>query len=56
MNPAQYWIEKLMLQRHPEGGWFKEVYCSEEIIPKKLLGESFSGERAVSTGIYYLIT
>lgn len=55
---AEKVIEKLGLEPHPEGGYFREVYraishvdCSE-ILPKK----SKIKERAVSTAIYYLIT
>jgi hypothetical protein len=31
MNP-EYYIKSLGLEKHPEGGWFKEVYRSEEEI------------------------
>ena len=55
MQPAQFWIEKLGLQKHPEGGWFKEVYRSEEEIPVHNLNNSFSGDRNFSTSIYYLL-
>ncbi len=49
-------IELLDLQEHPEGGYFKETYRSEEIIPNSILGTSYEGERNVSTGIYFLLT
>ncbi len=55
MESAKYWIEKLQLQKHPEGGWFKETYRSEEIVPKQFLSKSFSGDRSFSTSIYYLL-
>ncbi|MFW5761134.1 MAG: cupin domain-containing protein [Cyclobacteriaceae bacterium] len=32
MSDAQYWIDKLSLQKHPEGGFFKETYRSAEVI------------------------
>jgi predicted cupin superfamily sugar epimerase len=52
---ANYWIEKLQLQRHPEGGWFREIYRSEEIALKECLPGGFSGDRNFSTSIYYLL-
>ena len=56
MYTPQYWIEKLELERHPEGGYFKEVYRSAEIIPKQSLHERYSGDRNHSTTIYFLLT
>jgi predicted cupin superfamily sugar epimerase len=49
------WIEYLNLQPHPEGGWFKELYRSEEIIKKENLSKEFHGDRNISTAIYYLL-
>jgi hypothetical protein len=56
MQTAEYWIEKLQLQKHPEGGYFREVYRAEETIPKHNLHERYSGDRNYSTSIYFLIT
>jgi predicted cupin superfamily sugar epimerase len=56
MKNAEYWINKLKLQKHPEGGWFKEVYRSSEFIKKEHLPARFKGERHHSTSIYFLIT
>jgi len=55
METAKFWIEKLALQKHPEGGWFKEVYRSEEIVGKESLAAAFGGSRHFSTSIYYLL-
>lgn len=55
MKPAEYWIEKLQLQKHPEGGWFKEVYRSEDIISSAALPVGFSGDRSCSTSIFFLL-
>jgi len=52
---SKYWIEKLQLQRHPEGGYFKEIYRSYEIIKKESLPERYSDERNFSTSIYFLL-
>jgi len=48
---TKYWIEKLSLQPHPEGGFYRETYRSSlEITPK-----GFPGNRASSTAIYFLL-
>ena len=55
MKDANDWIERLGLEAHPEGGFFKQTYKSHELIPKSALPERFPGDRAFSTGIYYLL-
>lgn len=55
VNNAQYWIEKLQLLPHPEGGYFKEVYRDREIVKQEALVGDFSGDRSYSTAIYYLL-
>ncbi|WP_298039950.1 cupin domain-containing protein [uncultured Desulfuromonas sp.] len=56
MNPeARYWIEKLGLERHPEGGCFRETYRSEEAIPSRGLPERYGEPRPFSTAIYFLL-
>ena len=55
MINADYWIEKLDLQRHPEGGYFKETYRSNEVILEPALPERFKGDRVFSTCIYFLL-
>ncbi len=56
MQFSEYWIERLGLIPHPEGGYYKEMYRSNGIIPKSALPESFSGSRNYATSIYYLLT
>jgi predicted cupin superfamily sugar epimerase len=48
-------IQKLQLQPHPEGGFFKETYRSKGIIHKDSLPPFFEGKRNYSTCIYYLL-
>ncbi|MCZ7603441.1 MAG: cupin domain-containing protein [Melioribacteraceae bacterium] len=55
MIPASTLVEKLELQRHPEGGYFKEVYRSDEFIKVEGLPERYSSERCFSTSIYYML-
>jgi uncharacterized protein len=55
MDTAEFWIKALELQKHPEGGWFKEVYRSEGVIPFNGQSSEFNGDRNYSTSIYYLL-
>lgn len=55
MNKAETWIERLRLVPHKEGGYFREVYRSDEILPAGALPPRFSGSRALATAIYYLL-
>lgn len=52
---ADYWIEKLKMMPHPEGGFYKETYRSDEKLYKDNLPERYSGERNFSTCIFYLL-
>lgn len=52
---AEKYIEMLNLQKHPEGGYFKEVYRSAEYYEAKLLPGNYSGNRNLSTSIYFLL-
>jgi predicted cupin superfamily sugar epimerase len=56
MQSAEYWISKLGMQKHPEGGYFVETYRSDEIIPKNCLNERYPSDRNISTTIYFLLT
>ncbi|MEO8666543.1 MAG: cupin domain-containing protein [Ignavibacteria bacterium] len=56
MKSAAYWKEKLILNPHPEGGYFKETYRAQEVFHKEHLPQRFSGDRVHSTGIYYLLS
>lgn len=57
MHPtARIWIDRLELQPHPEGGYFRETYRAAENIPEAALPERFTGPRAFGTAIYYLLT
>jgi uncharacterized protein len=51
---AEYWIEKLKLEAHPEGGHFRQTYKSDLLIAREAL-PGFSGARAASTAIYFLL-
>ncbi len=52
---ADYWISKLNLKKHPEGGYYREIYRSDETIGAHALPERFNGPRPFSTAIYFLL-
>lgn len=49
---AAYWRETLQLTQHVEGGSFRETYRAPLELQQP---EGFSGPRAASTGIYFLL-
>lgn len=55
MANANTWLTKLKLEPHPEGGYFKEVYRSGEMIPNEGLPQRYNGSRNFATSIYYLL-
>jgi len=50
------YMRALNLQPHPEGGWYRETYRSEETIAREMLPERFSGPRPFATAIYFLLS
>uniref|UniRef100_A9A662 DUF985 domain-containing protein n=1 Tax=Methanococcus maripaludis (strain C6 / ATCC BAA-1332) TaxID=444158 RepID=A9A662_METM6 len=56
MKTAEYFIKKLNLEKHPEGGFYKRIYQSEEVISKDKLPERYNSDRFYSTSIYYLLS
>ncbi len=57
MATAEEIIALLKLQPHPrEGGFFRETYRADEQLSSSGLAGRYSGDRSVSTAIYYLLT
>lgn len=52
---AAYWIDKLKLISHPEGGYFAETYQSPDLISKNGLPERYSADRVCAKAIYFLV-
>ena len=52
---AAYWVARLGLERHPEGGYYRETYRSAEQIAGDALPDRFGGPRSFSTAIYFLL-
>ena len=52
---ADYWINRLNLSTHIEGGAFREIYRSPVMVSRPSLPLSFSGDRSFCTSIYFLL-
>ncbi len=50
------WIQFLGLLPHPEGGYYREFHRSEHVIPRTALPAAYTGERALGSVIYYMLT
>ncbi len=51
MDSEQYWIEKLAMVEHPEGGFYKETFRSTDFVVNA------AGKRKIAaTAIYFLLT
>ena len=55
MDEASLWIERLGLVPHREGGFYREVYRSADLVSPACLPPGFAGSRALATSIYYLL-
>lgn len=51
MRDKNYWKEKLQLEAHPEGGYYKEVYRNPNTI--QIMGGG--GTRNLATSIYFML-
>ena len=52
---APYWIDRLRLSPHPEGGYYRATYKAELTIAHSALPSRFHGDRSASTAIYFLL-
>ena len=55
MSITAHLIQKYNLEPHPEGGWYKQTYKSNEEIDADALPERFGANRSFSTAIYFLL-
>ncbi|WP_342431623.1 cupin domain-containing protein [Neobacillus sp. FSL H8-0543] len=56
INDLQSWVSKLGLLPHPEGGYFKQTFQSEESTSDSELSVNFEGQRKLYTSIYFLLS
>ena len=54
-DDTRYWIDKLDMAEHPEGGYFAPAYRSREQIRRECLPDRFPGDRSSVSCIYYLL-
>jgi uncharacterized protein len=52
-DKARYWIDTLKLERHVEGGSFRETYRSPDVLPGP--ADTFPAGRSLATNIYFLL-
>ena len=55
MKSSNYWIKRLGLTKHPEGGYYRETYRAGEEIERRALPNRYSSDRCFATAIYYLL-
>lgn len=55
MDNADSWIQQLNLTGHPEGGYFRETFRSDETIPENYLPARYDGDRQFVTQILFLL-
>lgn len=56
LEKVKYYIDKLQLLPHPEGGYYREIYRAGEMILADNLPGRYTGNRNVSTSIYFLLS
>ncbi len=55
MNKADIYINELNLLPHIEGGYYREVYRSDDIIKNSALPDRYTENRTFGTSIYFLL-
>lgn len=55
MNKVEQLVKHYNMLPHPEGGYYKETYRSNELIQQNALPERFTGSRHFATAIYFLL-
>ena len=55
MNDANYYVTKLGMEPHPEGGFYKRTFESKEQTSDQELSVEFEGKRKLYTSIFFLL-
>lgn len=55
MATAETWIDRLNLETHPEGGYYRETYRADTSLPEAALPDHFDGARNAAALIYFLL-
>ena len=48
-------IDRLQLQPHPEGGFYRETWRSNLCLPQSILPAEYTGDRSAGTSILFLL-
>jgi uncharacterized protein len=48
-------IDRLQLQPHPEGGFYRETWRSDLCLPSSILPDGYTGDRSAGTAILFLL-
>ncbi len=48
-------IDRLQLQPHPEGGFYRETWRSDLYLPQSILPAEYPGDRSAGTAILFLL-
>jgi uncharacterized protein len=48
-------IDRLQLQPHPEGGFYRETWRSDLCLPRSILPAEYTGDRSAGTAILFLL-
>ncbi|MDR1794948.1 MAG: cupin domain-containing protein [Erysipelotrichaceae bacterium] len=52
---AEEIIKQFGLERHVEGGWYKQTWLADTTIPEEVLGDPYNGSRQSASLIYFLL-
>lgn len=52
---SNHWIKKLRLKKHPEGGFYREIFRSPESIRSGCLPRRFKERRSLAASILFLL-
>lgn len=55
MFTGKYFVEKLNMKEHPEGGYYNECLRSEDMVDASAIDSAFDGKRKLWTSIYFLL-
>lgn len=49
------WVQRLDLEPHPEGGWFRETWRSDVTLDRSALPPVYDGSRSAGTAILFVL-
>lgn len=55
MTRLPEWVQRLDLEPHPEGGWFRETWRSNVTLDRSALPSGYDGARSAGTAILFVL-